>query len=234
MNQIKMVQKSDYQIGALDHKSALRYLGIVGEVPTSTWHDIETAEQKLRPLLQGRAVWRICSINEDEDGIWAGPLLLPGEDIKALLHGAREAVLVAATIGTQVDTLIRRLQVTDRTLSMTVDALASSAVEQVVDDWESQMIEQYAERGRFLSDRFSPGYGDMPLSVQGEFLRTVDATRQIGLGKTAGDLLTPIKSVTAIVGVFDEPVVLQRRACDSCRLQGRCSFRERGGYCGKN
>ena len=51
--------------------------------------------------------------------------------------------------------------------------------------------------------RFSPGYGDLPLSLQEELLSAVEAGKRIGLATTAGYMLTPMKSVTAIIGLQD-------------------------------
>ena len=51
--------------------------------------------------------------------------------------------------------------------------------------------------------RFSPGYGDRPLSMQDDLLAAVEAGKRIGLATTQGHMLTPMKSVTAIIGLQD-------------------------------
>ncbi len=55
--------------------------------------------------------------------------------------------------------------------------------------------------------RFSPGYGDCPLSAQRSIVNSVlNATRLIGLTVTPTSLLIPTKSVTAVIGLFDGEV----------------------------
>ena len=58
-----------------------------------------------------------------------------------------------------------------------------------------------AVAGCALRHRFSPGYGDLPLSVQPAFLAALDATRRLGITLTSSFLMVPTKSVTAFVGV---------------------------------
>lgn len=54
--------------------------------------------------------------------------------------------------------------------------------------------------------RFSPGYGDCPLTAQRSIVDALNATRLIGLTVTPTSLLMPTKSVTAVIGLFDGEV----------------------------
>ncbi len=228
-----VLQKEKFHLDRLDRVGALRYMGIQGELPEEILPLMEEAEAQLYNVLRPSAVWEKVALSWKDGVPFVRAMELSGRDLPTLLEGAKEAVLLAATLGGGVDGLVRRLQIRDRAMAVAVDALASAAVEQVVDLLESRLIQEYAEQGLFLTDRFSPGYGDLPLALQGEFLQQLDATRQIGLGKTGGDLMTPIKSVTAILGVVSNAPTLERRSCDTCILDGKCSFRKNGGYCGK-
>ena len=79
--------------------------------------------------------------------------------------------------------------------------------------------------------RFGIGYGDLPLSQQGDFLKVLNAQRLVGLtvGKTY--MMTPTKSVTAVIGLTTGEVSTKRKGCMSCNLKGTCRFRESGGHC---
>ncbi|MCR5275107.1 MAG: Vitamin B12 dependent methionine synthase activation subunit, partial [Clostridiales bacterium] len=48
---------------------------------------------------------------------------------------------------------------------------------------------------------FSPGYGDLPIEVQKEFLPLLDAERRLGITLSDSYLMSPSKSVTAIIGI---------------------------------
>ena len=81
--------------------------------------------------------------------------------------------------------------------------------------------------------RFSPGYGDLPIQLQGELLALLDAPRRIGLCASERHILTPRKSVTAILGISREALPpVEERSCQRCFLRGRCQYRLRGKTCG--
>ena len=88
-----------------------------------------------------------------------------------------------------------------------------------------------ANQGRYLTGRFSPGYGDCPLSLQPALCRALDTPRGIGLAPTRDNLLTPRKSVTAILGLADHPVTGARAGCARCLLRETCAYRKRGTTC---
>ncbi|MBR3258643.1 MAG: vitamin B12 dependent methionine synthase, partial [Eggerthellaceae bacterium] len=46
-----------------------------------------------------------------------------------------------------------------------------------------------------------PGYGDLPLEVQPDLLGLLDASRRLGITLSDSLLMSPTKSVTAIVGL---------------------------------
>ena len=92
------------------------------------------------------------------------------------------------------------------------------------------LAEKYS--GKYMTFRFSPGYGDYPIEMQKEYLRILDAPRKIGL--TTGDscLLVPSKSVTAVLGISDNPIERRKRGCAICSMKGKCRFRRNGEHCG--
>ena len=48
--------------------------------------------------------------------------------------------------------------------------------------------------------RFSPGYGDFPLTAQRDIFAILDCPKRIGLSLNQSLLLSPTKSVTAVIG----------------------------------
>ena len=79
--------------------------------------------------------------------------------------------------------------------------MAGAAIEQICDDVQSELqgkMPLYRQTWRF-----SPGYGDLPLALQEELLAAVEAGKRIGLATTQGHMLTPMKSVSAIIGLQD-------------------------------
>ena len=125
-----------------------------------------------------------------------GGLPVPGRDLAAHLKGCRRAVLFAATVGAGADRLITRAERTSPARALLLDAFFSERVEALCDAF----CAQYNDPRR----RFSPGYGDLPLSFQREVFRLLDCPRLIGLTLGETLLMMPTKSVTAIVGVKED------------------------------
>ncbi|HAS78352.1 MAG TPA: methionine synthase, partial [Ruminococcus sp.] len=64
------------------------------------------------------------------------------------------------------------------------------------------------------------------------FVEVLDAPKRIGLCVTDTDMLTPKKSVTAVIGVSQKPLAPRRKGCQICSMREKCQFRKKGGHCG--
>ncbi len=227
----------------VDKPEVLRYLGYGGAAPDPTVDAlVDCCIDELIEEAHPRAVYAAFPIIKPPDFTCeSDPLMLegcrltlPGADIAAHLAGCHTAVLLCATLSMQADALIRRRQVQDMTAGLIMDCCATTLVEQLCDEVERQVKPLFLEGGRSagFTTRFSPGYGDLPLSIQSGFLAALDAPRKIGLCVTDSDILTPRKSVTAVFGVTDAAPSDPRTGCDHCRLRGNCAFRRKGEFCG--
>ena len=136
-----------------------------------------------------------------------------------------------ATLSAGVDGLLRQSQLRDLGRSLVLEACATAAIEEVCDRGEAMIRGQYP--GRVLTSRYSPGYGDLPVTVQGAFLALLDAPRRLGLCATGSSILTPRKSVTAVIGVREAGAGNPEdgRGCGVCRLRESCPYRKAGTVC---
>ena len=103
-------------------------------------------------------------------------------------------------------------------------------VEELCDQIEGELQGQFP--GCAFPFRFSPGYGDLPLAVQDGLLELLDAPRRVGLCANDSHLLTPRKSVTAILGVARGEIRAKHRSCLGCPARESCIYRKAGGHCG--
>ena len=206
-----------------DTRQALRYLGISAEEPDgATRALLRRAERTLRAAAGPRAV----AVRAARDDI--SPYL-QGNDILRHLEGCGSCVLLACTLGAGVDAALRAAGASDMAYAVVLDALASVAVEQTADAAEQTLRNEERGEGQFLTGRFS--HGDYPIAVQNDLLRLLDAPRKIGLCATPAHLLTPRKSVTAVLGVAGHPVTGRRAGCANCALRERCAYRKEGKTC---
>lgn len=224
-------------LSTLDRSEVLRYLGWKGnELSPDMENMVLRCINEMCQAVKPAWLYRRFSIRPTEKGLLLEPgdLLLTGKDIASHLNGCEEAFLLCVTIGFPAERLIRTRMVTNPEEGVILDACATQAVEQVADLAEEEITELCQKEGHGLTWRFSPGYGDLPLAIQGDFIRVCDAPRRIGLTVTDSLLMTPGKSVTAILGVTPLPTVTQEERtdkCSRCPNQGRCAFRKRGTIC---
>lgn len=207
----------------LNRREAVRYLGGAGVRMNAEMERLmDDCEAQLFAAAQPKVVWRLLALPCEE--------LTAGEDIRRHLSGCSQAVLLGATLGAAVDRLLRVAQIRNMAQAVVLDSMASVAIEQVCTQTDALLAEKFP--GKFMTYRYSPGYGDYPISLQTVFLRMLDAPRKIGLTATEHCLLTPAKSVTAIAGLSDKPIEKQRRGCAVCSRRATCQYRRNGEHCG--
>ena len=219
-------------ISHLDSREILRYMGCPPDKAGEELRNlVADCSRQVLDTVRPRWAWRLLEVKPEEDGVrLEGGLLLPGEDLKRHLSGCGRAAVFCATLGAETDALIRKTEQLDMGRALALDCCASAAVEELCDQIELELQGKF--HGCFFLYRFSPGYGDLPLTVQGELLNLLDAPRRVGLCATGSSLLTPRKSVTAILGISEQELEQTHRSCLGCPARESCQYRKAGGHCG--
>jgi len=229
------IARETYHIAGVDRSEVLRYLGYHGQGLSEELGDrIDDTVARCLTIARPRATlasYELRSVTDDAVELEGCTLRLTGRDIATHLNDACEVVLFAATLGADVDRELRLLSLTDPLGQLVFDSVATALVERAADAAEARARAYAANQGRFTSWRFSPGYGDLPLDVQGSFLAVLDATRQLGITLTPSNLMVPTKSVTAIVGIHPSPQSGLESSCSICSLADFCTIRKTGRTC---
>ncbi len=182
----------------ISRTEALRYLRVRGPADERLQADLDRCMTRLRQAAHPRVCWRLFPLCAD--GTLEGTGFRPrGESIRKHLAGCDQVVLMAATLGSETELLLRRTQSRDMADALLTDALASAAIENVCDNLCSDLAQQLAPAR--VTSRFSPGYGDFPLAQQRELCEVLNVFRLLGISLTSGGLMIPQKSVTALIGV---------------------------------
>jgi hypothetical protein len=218
----------------LNKKEILRYLGYKRHQPLTDEVSaiVDEMMTKVQEVSKPRYTYKIfdCVPDFDAQTIRVGntDLVLTGKAIFKHLQKAQKIALLATTLGIEVEYQIRRYEITDITRSMVLDSCCVEYIEEICDMAECDIEEHVKDQKLTLNRRFSPGYGDLPLDVQPQFIQTMDATKQLGITLTATKLMVPRKSVTAIIGLFENPEeALPKRHAQPCRdcHNEDCNFR---------
>ncbi|MBQ8288933.1 MAG: Vitamin B12 dependent methionine synthase activation subunit [Clostridia bacterium] len=197
-------------VGMIDRREVYRYLGCGKDLPDPRTVDLVEMLCKQMEEFPMEAVWSRLPL---ADGYDFG-LGKAGTSLTANLKGCKETFLFAATLGLAADRLIRREEALSEARGVIADAVASAGVEAGCNRLCAHLSD-IAGEGKYLRPRFSPGYGDYPITAQQPLLNLLSAGKLLGLTLTDSLLMLPTKSVSAIVGISPTPNSC-RRGCEGC------------------
>lgn len=202
----------------MNKKKILSYLGYDNQVIDDDMkHRIKRAEA-LMENLEGRYIYqRFDFKRSDAIEVLGTTLRLPGKSIQHILSQSDELLLFCGTLGWEADQMILKASYQSMVDQMIMDACASVKMDMVLDHMQEN-IELYQ------TPRFSPGYGDLPLTIQSSMIEVLGA-RRIGVQVTSSSMLIPKKSVTGIIGLSRQPMTVTYRFCDDCLKRTSCDFK---------
>ena len=204
---------------------ALRYLGVKGEADDAVVTLLSRAEAALESAASPRHALLRIPLSVEGGRIQTPFFTADSPALAKHLAEAKEAYLFAATLGAEVDRLMNRYTKLDMAFALALQACAASALECYADDISSELSRALAAEGLFLLPRFSPGYSGFSIEYQTDFLAALSADRRIGLSETASHMLTPLKSITALIGITPKQQPCSTHKCASCPNTG-CAYRK--------
>lgn len=207
---------------------ALRYLG-APDPQTRGWLEALAEDTETRQAAQPRWVFAESPLSAVDGGfcLTRFGLTLTGRTAQRMLADCESAALLVCTLGHGYDRLIRAAQARDMRRAVGLDALGSALVEDACDRAEEELRSRHP--GLYLTDRFSPGYGDLPLSLQPQLLAACDAPRLLGVTLTQSLLMLPQKSVSAVIGLSKRPQQARIRGCAFCAMAQNCAYKSNRG-----
>ena len=218
----------------IDKKEALRYLGYKNKDPDENTNKLlEESFSELKEICQPKYVFRIFELKKENNIIsFENHINIKSNDLKVLFKDCDKSAVMAASLGFETEKRIRYYSMTDLSKALVFDALAAACVESLCDACEAEIKEIAAEEGASITFRYSPGYGDVSISHQGEILSALNAQKLIGLTVSDSSILIPRKSVTAFIG-FDKSKNVHKKSCLNCSLFESCNFSKAGDNCVK-
>ncbi len=194
-----MITGQDYGkiMSAPDRREIMRYMGCLSDDERAR-SLIDECLPIILPKLSPRACADRLSVTVEGEEIFLGGKILKGRSLASLLCECDEAVIFAATVGLDADRLIAAYSHTSPSRALCMQAIATERVECLCDTVEKE-IKRLCHAD--ITRRFSPGYGDLPLTAQRDICELTDCARRVGLTLKENLILSPSKSVTAIVGI---------------------------------
>ena len=181
----------------MNRKEIALYLRIKGEMDenTSLLVDRVYPIAEKTPALFREARYDIFP-TEEGVGLSGTDVVLRGNLVKRHFADCRAIYVVLVSMGMQSERAIKAQYAVSPTAGLVLDACYSENIERRLDEYEQKK----KENGEKLTSRISCGYGDLPIETQAPLLKRLDADK-IGVYENESHMLTPNKSVVALVGV---------------------------------
>lgn len=213
MIQLITAKKEEIEI---DRREVLRYSCCKNAAPNDRLSAmLERCTDEIKAALSCKACFIKAPVSINAQGVLnLGELSVCSDALKRNLRGCKEAIIFAATIGFQTDRIIKKYSLLSPANAVCAQAAGAAAIEAFCDLICSRFAK--AEHPRHLRPRFSPGYGDFPLEVQRDIFKILDCPRKIGVSLNESLLMSPGKSVTAIVGISGEDLHCEKSGCEAC------------------
>lgn len=222
-----------------------RYLGYGANIPDDNVKSmIETVLENLIQAIKPKNIYNIydCRTSETEvvlmkidtsiygnvDGTkWNGhdrchdskAAVFESKNLASNLHQCSKVVLLAATLGIEADKLMQKYELLNMAKASMVQSCGAACIEAYCNILQENICEDASKhfgKKLYLRPRFSPGYGDLAIENQKQIFSMLECTKRAGITLTDSLLMYPTKSVTAFIGLTDNPQSCHIDKCSDC------------------
>lgn len=223
----------------IDEREVLRYLQYKNQdIDDNLLDKIKQCIKKTREIINPRFIFREYKIkksqiydSKSEVYLEGANLTLKSDDVYNLLLECDECILMSATLGLEIEREIRKLTYTDLTKGIIIDACATTAIEEVCDIVQDNIAKKLLKEDKYITYRYSPGYGDLPIEKNVDINNLLNSQREIGLTVTNSGIMIPRKSVVALIGVSYKGVTNTKKSCENCSNRHNCDYKKEGNSC---
>ena len=177
---------------------------------------INTALKTIISTANVNMIWRKLPIIQLKDccAIYSTGYPVKSRKLLHVLSYCDEVILFAATLGRPLDSVMKqdKLRMHEK---LVLDQVASKVMEAVMEIGQKQ-IGEICNPGEGMTARYSPGHCDWPIEQQ-DIIFSLLPMELLGIHLSPSYLMTPRKSVTALIGIGDKEEVNQHgNACLQC------------------
>lgn len=195
-----IVYTKSYSAPPVDRREAIRYAGVRGDSP-----DAEAILAECISESESTLSFRLCygeyPLTRVENLLDFGFARVESAKLSEHLLGCSSVIVVTATLGIGIDRLISKYSRLSQAKALMLQGLGAERIEALLDLFCEEQRREKTAHGMALTARFSAGYGDLSLEFQREIFKALDCERKIGLTLNDSLIMSPTKSVSAIIGI---------------------------------
>lgn len=195
MENLSRVTVKSYQAPQINKKEILRYAGMKGD----NVEVLSLIDECLNEI-DGKLSYNVCYAELSlEKNVELCRIIKNSSALTKCLTGAKRVIIFVATIGIEVDRLIKKYGVTSPVKAVLFQAIGAERIESLCNAFCLDIKDIYGN----VAPRFSAGYGDFSLDAQTEIFKILNPEKHIGVTLLDSKIMLPTKSVTAVVGVYE-------------------------------
>lgn len=207
MNSIVVNQREFYCVPEYDRQQIMAYMGMGGAKggdadSVQKLIDECIAECEAANVFSYKVCFCILPAEITEDSVSAGVIDFKSRSLAKHISGCRKIVIFAATVGIGIDRLIGKYSMISPSKALVFQSIGAERIESLCDTFCSDTEIFCGDGNHCPKSRFSPGYGDFAIEAQTDIFRLLDCSKKIGVSLCDSMLMSPTKSVTAIVGIY--------------------------------
>ena len=161
--------------------------------------NINDYEGILKQSINAKYTAKIVDIVFIKDSVILEGVTIKSNSLIKNLKGCSKGIILCVTLGNLVDKTINKYSLKSTYEHFLVDAIYSSLCESLCDLVDKKLTKNYKTK-----NRFSVGYGDCDIKYQKSVLDTVNAKKYLNVKLSDSYLMTPTKTITAIIGIENE------------------------------
>lgn len=161
---------------------------------------IDETMELVNKTVKPKSIYGIFDCTVSDDTLTIGNLQFKSTRLAENLKNCKRIAVMAATLGTEGDRLLRTYANEGAKLVI-MQAVLASKIEEICDSVQ-QSIE--TENGVKTRSRYSPGYFDLDISEQQKIFSLIEITKRCAITLTDTFQMIPTKSVTAFAGIEEQ------------------------------
>ena len=218
-----MILIKKYDQPQINKKEILRYMGC----KEATDDMLALIDDCLKEI-EGKLTYKVCyetfDVQVASQEVDLSFAKCQSKGLATNLAGCSKAIVFAATIGLEIDRLIAKYSRLSPSKALCFQAIGAERIESLCNIFNDEVTDDMLSKSLHTRPRFSPGYGDLSLDIQKDIFAVLDCPRKIGLSLNESLLMSPSKSVTAIIGISDTPKSCKTVSCTQCNKTD-CNYR---------
>ena len=195
-----MIRQVSFDAPPVSRREVFRYAGCKTET-----EEVSRLVDKCCEETEGRLSYRVCydiyDLRRSGDTLSFANINTQSDTLKTAFNGCGGVLVFGATVGAEMDRLILKYSHLEPSKALIMQALGAERIESLCDAFCRETAQELTRQGKTLLPRVSPGYGDIPLTMQKELFALLDCPRKIGLTLSEQLIMSPSKSVTALAGI---------------------------------